>query len=108
MDLPATNKTADPVDAHVGRSVRAMRIKTGLSQESVAEVLGVSYQQIQKYERAVKSHRAVAAAGACHPVRLRRGGFLPAASLESQTRGQEQKTGRDRRSEGAFLRQVRP
>ena len=38
------------VDAHVGRRVRERRNALGMSQEKLGNVLGVSYQQIQKYE----------------------------------------------------------
>ena len=41
----------DPVDLHVGAQVRARRVLLGLSQEKLAEGLGVTFQQVQKYER---------------------------------------------------------
>lgn len=40
----------DPVDVHVGRRVRHLRILQNLTQEELGERIGVSYQQIQKYE----------------------------------------------------------
>lgn len=39
-----------PVDAHVGRKVREIRLLRGLTQANVAEQLGLSFQQLQKYE----------------------------------------------------------
>ena len=39
-----------PVDVHVGRKVRECRIAQGLSQISLAKKLGISFQQVQKYE----------------------------------------------------------
>ena len=41
----------DPVDLHVGAQVRARRVLLGLSQEKLAEGLGITFQQVQKYER---------------------------------------------------------
>lgn len=41
----------DPVDVHVGRKVRQRRTLLGMSQEKLAELFGVSFQQVQKYER---------------------------------------------------------
>ncbi|MBM3503383.1 MAG: helix-turn-helix transcriptional regulator [Alphaproteobacteria bacterium] len=38
------------VDSHVGRQIRKRRNLLGLTQEELAEALGISYQQIQKYE----------------------------------------------------------
>lgn len=40
----------DPVDIHVGNRIRTRRILLGKSQEVVAAQLGVSFQQLQKYE----------------------------------------------------------
>jgi transcriptional regulator with XRE-family HTH domain len=39
------------VDAHVGRQIRARRILVGLSQNELGNALGISFQQIQKFER---------------------------------------------------------
>jgi transcriptional regulator with XRE-family HTH domain len=41
------------VDIHVGRRVRAARLAHRISQEKLAEAVGVSFQQIQKYEKGV-------------------------------------------------------
>ena len=42
--------TASDVDKIVGERIRRRRILTGLTQDQLGEALGVSYQQIQKYE----------------------------------------------------------
>ena len=39
------------VDTHVGQRVRARRKMLGLSQEALGAALGVSFQQVQKYEK---------------------------------------------------------
>lgn len=39
-----------PTDVHVGRRVRAARMAKGMSQTSLGNALGLSFQQIQKYE----------------------------------------------------------
>ena len=41
----------EPVDLHVGDRIRLRRKALGLSQEHLAAAVGVSYQQVQKYER---------------------------------------------------------
>lgn len=43
--------TPDPVDVYVGNAIRARRKVRGVSQERLGEAAGVSFQQIQKYER---------------------------------------------------------
>lgn len=40
-----------PVDVHVGKRLRARRTLLGMSQESLGEAVGVTFQQIQKYEK---------------------------------------------------------
>ena len=40
-----------PVDVHVGARIRLRRRLLGLSQEKLAEALGLTFQQVQKYER---------------------------------------------------------
>jgi len=42
---------ANPVDLHVGARIRMRRKHIGLSQEKLAEQLGLTFQQVQKYER---------------------------------------------------------
>jgi transcriptional regulator with XRE-family HTH domain len=41
----------DPVDLHVGNKIRQCRILAGMSQDAVGKIIGISFQQIQKYER---------------------------------------------------------
>lgn len=47
----APDGSPNPVDIHVGRRMRLRRTLIGLSQEKLAEALGVTFQQVQKYER---------------------------------------------------------
>jgi transcriptional regulator with XRE-family HTH domain len=42
-----------PVDVLVGKRVRARRTELGMSQTQLAEVLKITFQQVQKYERGV-------------------------------------------------------
>lgn len=41
----------DPVDVHVGARLRLRRVLMGLSQAQLADAVGLTFQQIQKYER---------------------------------------------------------
>uniref|UniRef100_B0T9H0 Transcriptional regulator, XRE family n=1 Tax=Caulobacter sp. (strain K31) TaxID=366602 RepID=B0T9H0_CAUSK len=47
----APDHLPNPVDLHVGARVRVRRKVLGMSQEALANALGISFQQIQKYER---------------------------------------------------------
>jgi transcriptional regulator with XRE-family HTH domain len=40
-----------PIDVHVGARVRLRRMLVGMSQERLGEMIGVTFQQVQKYER---------------------------------------------------------
>lgn len=49
MSAPAPKRMSD-VDLHVGRQLKAFRKANGLSQDALANQLGVKFQQVQKYE----------------------------------------------------------
>ncbi len=44
--------TPNPVDLHVGLRIRLRRRELGVSQERLADSIGLTFQQVQKYERA--------------------------------------------------------
>lgn len=44
---------ANSVDRHVGAKIRERRIMLGLSQQQMADMIGVTYQQAHKYERGI-------------------------------------------------------
>ncbi len=44
-------KVPNPIDVHVGSRVRLRRMLVGMSQEKLGEMLGLTFQQIQKYEK---------------------------------------------------------
>ena len=46
-------RRANPMDAHVGSRVRLRRMLLGMSQERLGEQLGLTFQQVQKYEKGV-------------------------------------------------------
>ena len=44
-------KAPNPIDQHVGGRVRFRRVLVGMSQEKLGEALGLTFQQVQKYEK---------------------------------------------------------
>ena len=46
-------KHTDPIDVHVGARMRLRRTLMGMSQERLGDALGLTFQQVQKYERGV-------------------------------------------------------
>ena len=51
----------NPIDVYIGSCIRLCRLEKGMSQERLGEALGLSFQQIQKYERGING---------CAPSRL--------------------------------------
>jgi transcriptional regulator with XRE-family HTH domain len=47
------SRRANPMDVHVGSRVRLRRMLLGMSQEKLGEHLGLTFQQVQKYEKGV-------------------------------------------------------
>ena len=45
------NKTPNPIDKHVGSRVRMRRMMMGMSQEKLGDAIGLTFQQVQKYEK---------------------------------------------------------
>lgn len=47
---PAGTSVPDPIDVHVGARVRLRRTQIAMSQDKLARLIGISFQQLQKYE----------------------------------------------------------
>jgi transcriptional regulator with XRE-family HTH domain len=53
VSRPAAGRAVDAVDLHVGSRMRVARKAVNLTQEALAAQLGVTFQQLQKYEKGV-------------------------------------------------------
>ncbi len=49
--MQVTVRSPNPIDVHVGSRVRLRRLLVGMSQDKLGDELGVTFQQVQKYER---------------------------------------------------------
>lgn len=49
--MSEARKTPNPIDIHVGSRIRLRRNMAGMSQEKLGESLGITFQQVQKYEK---------------------------------------------------------
>lgn len=49
----ASNKTTSAVDRLIGRRIRVRRLEIGLAQTALADAIGVTFQQVQKYEKGI-------------------------------------------------------
>jgi len=45
------NRKPNPIDIHVGSRIRLRRTMIGMSQEKLGDALGITFQQVQKYEK---------------------------------------------------------
>ena len=52
-DGATRKRRAGSEDIEIGRKIRALRLQRGLSQTSLAEGIGLTFQQVQKYEKGV-------------------------------------------------------
>jgi transcriptional regulator with XRE-family HTH domain len=52
-DKTLPKKQANPIDGQVGNRLRLRRMMIGMSQERLGELLGLTFQQVQKYEKGV-------------------------------------------------------
>ena len=62
-------KAPSPIDIHVGLRVRSARLALGITQERLAKAIGLTFQQVQKYEKGtnrIGSSRMVQIAAALH------------------------------------------
>lgn len=53
VGVERSSRRANPMDVHVGGRVRLRRMLLGMSQEKLGEHLGLTFQQVQKYEKGV-------------------------------------------------------
>jgi len=53
MAKPKRGRSTAAIDDHVGSRIRERRIMLGLTQQQLAEIIGVTYQQAHKYERGI-------------------------------------------------------
>jgi transcriptional regulator with XRE-family HTH domain len=53
MDTKSTTKSTNSHDLEVGQRIRARRMAKGMSQTELGTLLGVTFQQVQKYEKGV-------------------------------------------------------
>jgi transcriptional regulator with XRE-family HTH domain len=53
MTKPTIGRSTSGIDDHVGARIRERRIMLGLTQQQLAAMIGVTYQQAHKYERGI-------------------------------------------------------
>lgn len=67
----------EPVDVYVGKAIRAQRLRAGLNQTDLGRAVGITFQQIQKYENAMNRVSASALVKIARTLGCRPGDFFP-------------------------------
>ncbi|UPT61465.1 MAG: helix-turn-helix domain-containing protein [Hyphomonadaceae bacterium JAD_PAG50586_4] len=70
-------RTPTGIDAQLGARIRARRGEIGMSQEQLAGAIGVSFQQVQKYEKGINRVAASTLVDICDALDLAPAGLLP-------------------------------
>jgi len=94
-----STKAPNPVDKYVGSRVRMRRIMLGMSQEKLGDALGLTFQQVQKYE---KGANRVSASRLTHIAEVLQ---TPVTALISSDTGMGKELGADAASGFEFLAQ---
>lgn len=76
-------RAATAIDHFIGVQIRARRLAIGVSQEAMAEAIGVSFQQIQKYEKGANRVSAAALVRIAKVLRCQVGAFVPESEAGS-------------------------
>ncbi|MBX9803507.1 MAG: helix-turn-helix domain-containing protein [Caulobacteraceae bacterium] len=80
--MPRAIDATDPVDLFVGERLRAARLASGLSQTELGKAMGLSFQQVQKYERGTNRISASMLARAASAVGVPVADFFPPETLD--------------------------
>lgn len=78
----SNHRRSTSVDAYVGCRLKQRREDLGLSQEKLAELLGLSFQQVQKYERGLNRVGASRLFQLCNILRVEPSFFFDGLGLE--------------------------
>ena len=76
----STTRTQD-VDRYVGARIRERRIMLGLTQQQLADLIGVTYQQAHKYEKGINRIAAGRLSGIAHALGVEVGYFFEGADV---------------------------
>lgn len=70
-------QTRSPIDAAIGQKLRSARAAKGVTQDAVAQALGVTFQQIQKYETGQNRLSAAGLLSVCNALDVEPAAILP-------------------------------
>jgi transcriptional regulator with XRE-family HTH domain len=83
------DRSPNPIDVHVGLQVRLRRKELKISQEKLAETLGLTFQQVQKYERGANRISASKLYEIARTLRVPMGWFFEGLSDPSEGRDED-------------------
>jgi transcriptional regulator with XRE-family HTH domain len=82
-------KSPSPTDRHVGARVRMRRMMLGMSQTNLGEAVGLTFQQIQKYEKGTNRVGASRLQHIAHILQVPASFFFEGLPLPTETSSEE-------------------
>jgi transcriptional regulator with XRE-family HTH domain len=76
MPRKADESGPNPVDVQVGSKLKSRRLVMGISQEELAKAIGLTFQQVQKYERGTNRISVSRLVDICHALKVQADYFL--------------------------------
>jgi transcriptional regulator with XRE-family HTH domain len=83
--MPRKIEETDPVDVHVGQRLRAERLRCKLTQSEMGRAIGVTFQQVQKYENGKNRVSASMLVRAAHVLDVSIVDLFPAETASATT-----------------------
>jgi transcriptional regulator with XRE-family HTH domain len=83
--MSARKKVTNPTDARVGSRVRMRRLMLSMTQEQLAEGLGVTFQQVQKYENGANRISASRLVRICEILMVPPSFFFDSSSVDTKS-----------------------
>lgn len=97
-------RNAHAINLHVGECIRRRRTSLGISQQRLAEILGISFQQVQKYERGVNRMSVERLCSIAEALETAVGALLPTAPSATGDGGDSASSGRGQNPDAAIPR----
>ncbi len=77
-------RSASEIDRHIGARIRARRLELGQTQEELAQAIGVTFQQVQKYERGINRVAAATLHRIAHVLNIQMSALMPKLTASAE------------------------
>lgn len=84
--MPTTRRRSADIDKRVGARIKFIRLERGLSQEKLGDALGLTFQQIQKYEKGTNAVASSRIPLLCHVLKITPNDLFDGVDFNTETR----------------------